>query len=50
MLGREWNEQTLQEGMKLLAELTTLPNHVPGGQPEYRTALCVGFLYKFYMR
>jgi hypothetical protein len=50
MIGKEWTEATLQEAMKFLSQITSLPNHVPGGQPEYRSALCVGFLYKFYLR
>lgn len=49
LTGREWNDQTLLEAMKVLAQLTTLPSNVPGGQPEYRSSLCVGFFYKFYM-
>ena len=47
--GKEWCEETFTQSKKILAKEVKLPANVPGGQPEYRCALAVSFLFKFYL-
>jgi xanthine dehydrogenase/oxidase len=41
LVGREWNETTLQEAIHLLSEEFQLPPNAPGGMPEYHKSLTV---------
>eukprot|EP01126_Amoeba_proteus_P037509 TRINITY_DN3870_c0_g1_i2.p1 TRINITY_DN3870_c0_g1~~TRINITY_DN3870_c0_g1_i2.p1 ORF type:complete len:1079 (-),score=234.65 TRINITY_DN3870_c0_g1_i2:3157-6012(-) len=47
--GRVWDDCTFSLAMDVLKSEMELPVHVPGGMSEYRTSLCLGFFYKFYL-
>jgi xanthine dehydrogenase/oxidase len=49
LIGREWNEATLQEATRLLSEELQLSRDAPGGMPEYRKSLVTSFFFKFYL-
>lgn len=45
-MGKLFNETTLREVLRVAADSTKLPKDVPGGMPEYRQNLAIGFLFK----
>jgi xanthine dehydrogenase/oxidase len=49
LIGKPWNEATLQGAYGALAEDFKLGPNVPGGMPEYRSSLAASFLFKFYL-
>lgn len=49
LTGKPFNESSLKEGMVAMARSTVLPKDVPGGMPEYRQSLSVGFLFKAFV-
>jgi xanthine dehydrogenase/oxidase len=49
LVGKEWTLEVFNYAMKILSESAALVNDVPGGMPEFRTSLCLGFLYKFFL-
>lgn len=50
LAGKEFNELSMREAMLSLAEEMKLPEAVPGGQSEYRTTLCVSFLWRSFVK
>ncbi|XP_074858018.1 aldehyde oxidase 2-like isoform X2 [Carettochelys insculpta] len=49
LIGRQWNEQLLDDACKLVLGEISLPPSAPGGKVEYRRTLLVSFLFKFYL-
>ncbi|CAM5147772.1 unnamed protein product [Eretmochelys imbricata] len=49
LIGRQWNEQMLDEACKLVLGEISLSPSAPGGKVEYRRTLLVSFLFKFYL-
>ncbi|PXF47901.1 Xanthine dehydrogenase [Gracilariopsis chorda] len=49
LTGKLFNETSLKEGMRVMARSALLPKNVPGGMPEYRQSLAVGFLFKAFV-
>lgn len=45
---RPWNEELLQDAVRLLLEEFPLASDVPGGMPEYRRSLTISFFFKFF--
>ena len=48
--GKTWSADTFDGLYNILKEELTLPDTVPGGQPEYRTTLAVSFLFRSFLR
>src|SRR3546814_896670 len=48
--GKVWERAAFDEALTAIAQELALPENVPGGQPEYRTALSASFLFKFFIR
>ncbi|NWX23762.1 AOXB oxidase, partial [Aegotheles bennettii] len=49
LIGRQWNEQMLNEACRLVLEEIFLPPSALGGKVEYRRTLLVSFLFRFYL-
>uniref|UniRef100_W5MWS9 aldehyde oxidase n=1 Tax=Lepisosteus oculatus TaxID=7918 RepID=W5MWS9_LEPOC len=49
IIGRPWNEKTISEAYRLLLDEIELPPSAPGGMVEFRRALTLSFLFKFYL-
>eukprot|EP00040_Diaphanoeca_grandis_P018555 m.97622 g.97622 ORF g.97622 m.97622 type:complete len:1296 (+) comp26995_c0_seq1:59-3946(+) len=49
MKGQVWSQLLMEYATTSLREELSLPTSVPGGMPEYRMALCCGFLFKFFL-
>ncbi|XP_025022291.1 aldehyde oxidase [Python bivittatus] len=49
LIGRNWNEQMLNEACKLILEEITLSPSAPGGKVEYRRTLLISFFFRFYL-
>ncbi|XP_064518045.1 aldehyde oxidase 2-like isoform X1 [Pseudopipra pipra] len=49
LIGRQWNDQMLNEACKLVLEEIVLPPSASGGKVEYRRTLLVSFLFRFYL-
>ncbi|XP_063147934.1 aldehyde oxidase isoform X3 [Candoia aspera] len=49
LIGRNWNEQMLDEACKLILEEITLSPSAPGGKVEYRRTLLISFFFRFYL-
>lgn len=47
--GQLFNECTLQIALRETAKSTVLPKDVPGGMPEFRQSLAIGFLFKAFV-
>ncbi|XP_036401086.1 aldehyde oxidase 6 [Megalops cyprinoides] len=47
LIGRLWNEETLNHAYRILLEEIPLPPSAPGGKVEFRRALTLSFLFKF---
>uniref|UniRef100_A0A8C9TR25 Aldehyde oxidase 6 n=1 Tax=Scleropages formosus TaxID=113540 RepID=A0A8C9TR25_SCLFO len=47
VIGRRWNEETLNEAYRLLLDEISLPPSAPGGKVEFRRSLTLSFLFKF---
>ncbi len=47
--GRIWSDDTINEALNVMHEEIDLPKNVPGGQADYRMALALSFLKKFYI-
>lgn len=50
LLGKVWERASFDEALTSIVQELALPENVPGGQPEYRTALSASFLFKFFVR
>uniref|UniRef100_A0A8D0E4N7 FAD-binding PCMH-type domain-containing protein n=1 Tax=Salvator merianae TaxID=96440 RepID=A0A8D0E4N7_SALMN len=49
LIGRNWNDQMLEEACRLILEEIILPPSAPGGKVEYRRTLLVSFFFRFYL-
>ncbi|XP_075685902.1 aldehyde oxidase-like [Rhinoderma darwinii] len=49
LVGKHWDEDMLSEACKLILEEIRLNPSAPGGMVEYKRALTVSFLFKFYL-
>ncbi|XP_074845961.1 xanthine dehydrogenase/oxidase isoform X2 [Carettochelys insculpta] len=49
LIGREWNENLLQEACHLLADEMNLSPSAPGGMVDFRRTLTLSFFFKFYL-
>ncbi|NXL94780.1 AOXB oxidase, partial [Alectura lathami] len=49
LIGRQWNDQMLNEACRLVLEEISLPPSALGGKVEYRRTLLVSFLFRFYL-
>ncbi|XP_062303168.1 aldehyde oxidase 6 isoform X1 [Osmerus eperlanus] len=49
VIGRPWNEETLEEAYAVLLDELTLPPSTPGGKVEFRMSLTLSLLFKFYL-
>ncbi|KAM9548268.1 aldehyde oxidase 2-like [Guaruba guarouba] len=49
LIGRQWNDQMLNEACRLVLEEIFLPPSAQGGKVEYRRTLLVSFLFRFYL-
>lgn len=47
--GQAFSEATLRRGLQEISRVFTLPPDVPGGMPQFRTSLALGFLFKAFM-
>ncbi|XP_029140847.1 aldehyde oxidase isoform X3 [Protobothrops mucrosquamatus] len=50
LIGRNWNEQMLNEACKLILEEITLSPSAPGGKVEYRRTMLISFFFRFYLK
>nr|XP_020667413.1 aldehyde oxidase [Pogona vitticeps] len=49
VIGRSWDEQMLDEVCKMVLQEIRISSSAPGGKVEYRRALIVSFIFKFYL-
>ncbi|XP_072912176.1 xanthine dehydrogenase/oxidase isoform X4 [Hemitrygon akajei] len=49
LLGKQWNEELLQNACSLLASELILPPSAPGGMVQFRRTLSLSFFFKFYL-
>ncbi|XP_072835144.2 aldehyde oxidase 1 isoform X1 [Pogona vitticeps] len=49
IIGRSWDEQMLDEVCKMVLQEIRISSSAPGGKVEYRRALIVSFIFKFYL-
>ncbi|XP_061464041.1 aldehyde oxidase 3-like isoform X2 [Rhineura floridana] len=49
LIGRNWNEQMLNDACRLILEEIILSPSAPGGKVEYRRTLLVSFFFRFYL-
>ncbi|XP_051780208.1 xanthine dehydrogenase/oxidase isoform X1 [Erpetoichthys calabaricus] len=49
LIGKQWNEDLLQEAVYHLAQEITLSPSAPGGMVQYRQTLTLSLFYKFYL-
>ncbi len=49
-IGLPWNAASFSALYDTLRDELTLPENVPGGQPEYRTTLAVSFMFRSFLR
>uniref|UniRef100_A0A8D2KYG3 FAD-binding PCMH-type domain-containing protein n=1 Tax=Varanus komodoensis TaxID=61221 RepID=A0A8D2KYG3_VARKO len=50
LIGRNWNEQTLEEACRLVSEEVSVLDPPPEGITEYKQTLMICFIYKFYLQ
>ncbi|KAM7096812.1 LOW QUALITY PROTEIN: aldehyde oxidase 2-like [Ciconia maguari] len=50
LIGRQWNDQMLNEACRLVLEEIFLPPSALHGKVEYRITLLVSFLFRFYLQ
>lgn len=50
LIGKTWSADTLTAGCAKLQQELVLPDAVPGGQPQYRQALCGSFLWRTFLK
>eukprot|EP00605_Chrysophyceae_sp_TOSAG23-4_P001631 GSChrysophyteH1.ASY1.ANO1.1791.1 assembled CDS len=48
--GMTWNASSFTSLYDTLRDELTLPENVPGGQPEYRTTLAVSFMFRSFLK
>lgn len=49
LIGRPWNEETLDTACRLVLDEVTLAGSAPGGKVEFKRTLIISFLFKFYL-
>uniref|UniRef100_A0A8C5QJ37 aldehyde oxidase n=1 Tax=Leptobrachium leishanense TaxID=445787 RepID=A0A8C5QJ37_9ANUR len=49
LVSKRWNEEMLNEASRLVLDEVSLPPSAPGGMVEYKRALIISFLFKFYL-
>ncbi|XP_060788891.1 xanthine dehydrogenase/oxidase [Neoarius graeffei] len=49
LIGRQWNEELMQDACSFLAEEMTLSPSAPGGMVIYRRTLTISLFFKFYL-
>ncbi|NXN68577.1 AOXB oxidase, partial [Himantopus himantopus] len=49
LIGRQWNDQMLNEACRLVLQEIFVPPSALGGKVEYRRTLLVSFLFRFYL-
>ena len=49
LVGKQFNAEAFDKAYSEMRSELNLPSEVPGGQAEYRMALAVSFLFKFYL-
>nr|XP_060637934.1 aldehyde oxidase 2-like [Anolis sagrei ordinatus] len=49
LIGRNWNDQFLDEACRLILEEVVVSPSAPGGKVEYRRSLLVSFFFRFYL-
>ncbi|KAI5102079.1 xanthine dehydrogenase/oxidase, partial [Silurus meridionalis] len=49
LIGRQWNEELMQDACCLLAEEMALSPSAPGGMVAYRRTLTISLFFKFYL-
>ncbi|KAB5562555.1 hypothetical protein PHYPO_G00019190 [Pangasianodon hypophthalmus] len=49
LIGRQWNEELMQDACSFLAEEMTLSPSAPGGMVTYRRTLTISLFFKFYL-
>lgn len=49
LVGKSWNGQLLQGGLKVLDEEIILKEDAPGGMVEFRKSLTLSFFFKFFL-
>ncbi len=49
-IGLKWNSTSFASLYDILRDELTLPESVPGGQPEYRTTLAVSFMFRCFLK
>lgn len=47
--GQPFNENSLKRVLEVLSQETKLPKDVPGGMPEFRQSLALGFVFKAFV-
>uniref|UniRef100_A0A8C0VY89 aldehyde oxidase n=1 Tax=Castor canadensis TaxID=51338 RepID=A0A8C0VY89_CASCN len=50
LIGRPWNEETLDAACRLVLDEVSLPGSAPGGKVEFKRTLIISFLFKFYLK
>ncbi|KAF4083783.1 hypothetical protein AMELA_G00121330 [Ameiurus melas] len=49
LIGRQWNEELMEDACSLLAEEMSLSPSAPGGMVTYRRTLTISLFFKFYL-
>ncbi|NXY85208.1 AOXB oxidase, partial [Alcedo cyanopectus] len=49
LIGRQWNDQMLNEACRLVLKEIVIPPSALGGKVEYKRTLLVSFLFRFYL-
>ncbi|XP_032090835.1 aldehyde oxidase [Thamnophis elegans] len=50
LIGRNWNEEMLNEACQLILEEITLSPSAAGGKVEYRRTMLISFFFRFYLK
>ncbi|XP_006153145.1 aldehyde oxidase 4 [Tupaia chinensis] len=50
LIGRQWDDQMLSDACRLVLEEIYIPPTAEGGMVEYRRALIISLLFKFYLK
>ncbi|XP_042301126.1 aldehyde oxidase isoform X8 [Sceloporus undulatus] len=50
LIGRNWNEHILKEACRLVSEEISVLQPTPVGMTEYKRALVISFIFKFYLQ
>ncbi|XP_030065868.1 aldehyde oxidase 2 [Microcaecilia unicolor] len=50
LIGRQWNQNMLDNACKHILDEVTLPGSAVGGKVEYKRTLTISFFFKFYLK